>query len=177
MAIAGDRGSVVHSGEFVSHGRKDATGRSLSRLCAPSDGFYDVTLPAKVHILLENLPPQVADCRTMRVSANKDTAAVSRIVQRWRKPTNPISQGKLGSFVEPKSRCEAEPEAESFSMDPGSLEEDVLGKLNAFSIGTPHADTGVREIRDLIMSGRAFAVLTHLSLATDCPRNEREGYG
>jgi hypothetical protein len=80
----------------------------LSRLCAPSDGFYDVTLPAKIHTLLENLPPQVAECRAMRVSANKDTAAVSRIVQKWRKPTNPISQGKLGSFVEPKSRDEAE---------------------------------------------------------------------
>ncbi len=52
----------------------------LSRLCAPSDGFYDVTLPAKVHTLLENLPPHVAECRAMRVSANKDTAAVSRIV-------------------------------------------------------------------------------------------------
>jgi hypothetical protein len=81
----------------------------LSRLCAPSDGFYDVTLPAKIHTLLENLPPQVAECWAMRVSANKDTAAVSRIVQKWRKPTNPISQGKLGSFVEPKSQCEAEP--------------------------------------------------------------------
>ncbi len=44
----------------------------LSRLCAPSDGFYDVTLPAKIHTLLENLPPQVAKCRAMRVSANKD---------------------------------------------------------------------------------------------------------
>ncbi len=72
----------------------------LSRLCAPSDGFYEVTQPAKIHTLLENLPPQVAECRAMRVSANKDSAAVSPIVQRWMKPTNPISQGKLGSFVE-----------------------------------------------------------------------------
>ncbi len=100
----------------------------------------------------------------MRVSANKDTAAVSRIVQKWRKPTNPISQGKLGSFVEPKSRDEAESEAESFSMDPGSASSDAPGKLNAFSIGTPHADTGVMEIRELIVSGKAFAVLTPISL-------------
>jgi hypothetical protein len=70
----------------------------LSRLCAPSDGFYDVTLPSKVHTLLENLPPQVAECRAMRVSANKDTAAVSHIVQKWRNPINPISQGKFGSY-------------------------------------------------------------------------------
>jgi hypothetical protein len=117
-------------------------------------------LPAKIHTLLENLPPQVAECRAMRVSANKDTAAVSRIVQKWRKPTNPISQGKLGSFVEPKAQREAEPEAESFSMDTGRLAADAIGKLNAFSIGTPHADAGVREIRELVIGGKAFAVLT-----------------
>ncbi len=63
----------------------------LSRLCAPSDGFYDVSLPAKVNVLLENLPQQVAECKMMRVFANKDTAAVARMVQKWRKPTNPIS--------------------------------------------------------------------------------------
>jgi hypothetical protein len=33
----------------------------LSRLCAPSDGFYDVSLPAKVNVLLKNLPQQVTD--------------------------------------------------------------------------------------------------------------------
>ncbi len=53
----------------------------------------------------------------MRVSENVDTAAVSRIVQKWRKPANPISQGKLGSFVEPKSQTGTEVEAESFSVD------------------------------------------------------------
>jgi hypothetical protein len=50
---------------------------ALSRLCAPSEGFYEVTLPAKIHTLLENLPPQVAECRAIRASANKDTAAVA----------------------------------------------------------------------------------------------------
>ncbi len=107
----------------------------------------------------------------MRVSANEDTAAVSRIVQKWRKPTNPISQGTLGSFVEPKAQCEAEAEAESFSMDTSGAEKDIIGKMNACSIGTPHADTGVREIRELISSGKAFAVDPYLSLATDCQRN------
>ncbi len=27
----------------------------LSRICAPSDGFYDVELPAKIHALLQHL--------------------------------------------------------------------------------------------------------------------------
>ncbi len=71
----------------------------LSRLCAPGDGFYDVSLPGKINVLLQNLPQQVAECAAMRLSANKDTAAVARIVQKWRKPTNPISQGRLGSAI------------------------------------------------------------------------------
>ena len=40
------------------------------------------------------------------------------------------------------------------------------GRLRSFSIGTPHADTGVREIRELISSGKAFAVLIPISLAS-----------
>ncbi len=39
----------------------------------------------------------------------------------------------------------------------------MLG-LKAFSIGTPHADTGVREIRELVASGKPFAVLISMSL-------------
>ncbi len=135
-----------------------------------SKGFYDVTLPSKINMLLDNLPPQVAECRAMRVSANKDTAAVSRIVQKWRKPTNPISQGKLGSFVEPKFQGEAEAEAESFSMDTGRATMDIIVKMNAFSIGTPHANTGVREILELINSGKAFAILVPISLLPQIAR-------
>jgi hypothetical protein len=106
----------------------------LSRLCTSSEGFYVVTLPAKINTLLENLPLQVAVCRTMRISANKDTAVVSRIVQKCRKPTSPISQGKLGSFVEPKSQVGKEVEAESFSVDTDTAAIDAVVKLNAFSI-------------------------------------------
>jgi hypothetical protein len=54
----------------------------LSRICAPSDGFYDVELPAKIHALLQHLPEEVAVCKTVRVSANKDTAAMARMVQK-----------------------------------------------------------------------------------------------
>ena len=125
----------------------------LSRLCAPSDGFYDVSLPAKVNVLLENLPLQVSECKMMRVFANKDTAAVARMVQKWRKPTNPISQGKLGCFAEPKQYHEEDVGQPTLLLDSNPVD------LKAFSIGTPHADTGVREIRDLIACGKSFAVL------------------
>jgi hypothetical protein len=49
------------------------------------------------------------------------------------------------------------------------------GKLRAFSIGTPHADTGVLEIRELISSGKAFAALTPISLIPHIARGCNEG--
>ncbi len=49
------------------------------------------------------------------------------------------------------------------------------GKLRAFSIGTPHADTGVREIREPISSGKAFAVLIPISLIPQIARGCNEG--
>jgi hypothetical protein len=42
--------------------------------------------------------------------------------------------------------------------------------LKAFSIGTPHADTGVREIRELIASGKSLAVLISISLIPQIAR-------
>jgi hypothetical protein len=140
----------------------------LSRLCAPGDGFYDISLPGKIGVLLQNLPPQVAECSAMRVSANKDTAAMARMVQKWRKPTNPISQGKLSSYQEPKQPRGVGDEETASTMI-GEVSESG-GKLRAFSIGTPHVDTGVREIRELISSGKAFAVLTPISLIAQIAR-------
>ncbi len=137
----------------------------LSRLCAPGDFFYDVSLPGKINVLLQSLPQQVAECTAMRVSANKDTAAVARMVQKWRKPTNPISQGRLGSYQEPKQQHGEDDEESTLTR----------GKLRAFSIGTPHADTGVREIRELISSGKAFAVLTPIYLIPQIARGCNEG--
>jgi hypothetical protein len=140
----------------------------LSRLCAPSDGFYDVSLPAKVNVLLEDLPQQVVECKTMRVFAYTDTAAVARMVQKWRKPTNPISQGKLGSFVKPKQWQDIGVEQLALVMDSDTSD------LKAFSIGTPDADTGVREIRELIASGKSFAVLTSISLIPEIAKGINE---
>ncbi len=97
-------------------------------------------------MLLQSLPQQeVAECNAMRVPANKDTAAVARMVQKWRNPTNPISQGKLSSYQEPKQQHGEDDEESALTMVGEMPEPD--GKLRAFSIGTPHADTGVRKIR------------------------------
>ncbi len=124
-------------------------------------------------MLLQSLPQQVAECAAMRVSANKDTAAVARMVQKWRKPTNPISQGKLGSYQKPKQQHGEDDEESALTMV--SVVAEPGGRLRAFSIGTPHADTGVREIRELISSGKAFAVLTPISLIPQIARGCNEG--
>ena len=89
------------------------------------------------------------------------SGAVIRMAQKWRKPTNPISQGKLSSYQKPKQHRDDDGETALTMV--GEVAE-ARGKLRAFSIGTPHADTGVREIRELISSGKAFAVLTPISL-------------
>ncbi len=66
----------------------------LSRLCAPGDGIYNVSLPGKISTLfLQNMPQQVAERNAMRVSA----------MQKWRKL---ISQGKLTSYQELKQRLD-----------------------------------------------------------------------
>ncbi len=149
----------------------------LSRLCAPTEGFYDVSLPRKVSTLLDHLPQQVVECKSMRVSANKDTAAVARMVQKWRKPTNPISQkGRLGSYVEPKRQSYEDVDHQALNMEANAKPTPTSRSLNSFCIGTPHADIGVREIRELIDSGKAFAVLTSISLIPKTARgtNEKE---
>jgi hypothetical protein len=146
----------------------------LSRLCAPSEGFYDISLPRKISTLLDNLPQQVSECNSTRVSANKNTAAVARMVQKWRKPTNPISQRKLGSFVEPRLLQDAEGEFQALNLESDSSALGTSRRLNAFCIGTPHADTGIREIRELMSSGKAFAVLTSIALIPQIARGTNE---
>jgi hypothetical protein len=93
---------------------------------------------------------------------NKDTAAVARMVQKWRKPTNPISQGKLGSVVEQKHHFEAEEESQTptLVMEVSGMS-GINSSLLAFSIGTPHADTGFREIQELITSGEIMLKFLH----------------
>ncbi len=67
----------------------------LSRVCGPTEGWYDPSLPRKLVALFEHLPDNVRNNVNVRVYAGKDTYAARRLVQKWRKPSNPISQGKL----------------------------------------------------------------------------------
>jgi hypothetical protein len=50
-----------------------------------------VLLPLVMDELLQRLPSCIKSAQCLRVSAERDTAAAARMVQRWREPANPIS--------------------------------------------------------------------------------------
>jgi hypothetical protein len=123
----------------------------LSRICAPSSGFYDPSLPSKFQALCKYLPESIRNIiKTIRLYANKDTAALSRHIQAWRKPTNPISQGRLGSG-------------------------EFADNSTVFFIGVCHAEKSLDEVKGLLASDRQFAVVllpTGLlpEISRKCPR-------
>ncbi len=63
----------------------------LSRVCAPTEGWYDPSIPWKLAALFELLPDSERNNEHVRVYAGKDTYAAGRLVQKWRKPKNRIS--------------------------------------------------------------------------------------
>jgi hypothetical protein len=127
----------------------------LSRLCAPAQGFFDVHLPKKIATLLKHLPKEVRDCLCFRTCFNKDTAAGERLIQKWKTGTKPALARKMNFWSIPD---------EAFSgVAPGTLP--------AFAIGTPFANTGVTEIRQLLEKDRPFAVLSSISLLPEIARN------
>ena len=63
----------------------------LSRISRKGQPMNMVLLPLVMKELLSRLPESVRKAEHLRVSAEKDTAAAARIVQRWRLPKNPIS--------------------------------------------------------------------------------------
>ena len=119
----------------------------LSRIGAPASGFYDPTLPAKFQALVRFLPKAIKAIKTIRVYANKDTAALSRHVQAWRTPTNPISQGRLNSV-------------------------EFADQDNVFYIGVNHAEKATEDIKHLISSSKQFAILVPTGLITEIARKE-----
>jgi hypothetical protein len=89
---------------------------------------------------------------------------MARMVQKWRKPTNPVGQGRLTFYAETSGSKASTEEMWITDFSTGSME------LKSYSIGAPHADVGVRETQDLIRKDRAFAILTPLSLIPQISR-------
>jgi hypothetical protein len=117
----------------------------LSRVCGPTEGWFDPSLPRKLAALFEYLPDAVRNNKNVRVYAGKDTYAAGRLVQNWRKPSNPISKGKLLTK-------ELEPDA--------------------FHIGVDDVNKCVNDTKQLIKDGKSFAILMPVSVTSEIARLE-----
>jgi hypothetical protein len=114
----------------------------LCRVCAPSNCFYDLSLPSKLQALTNCLPESIKKINTIRLYTNKDTTASSRHVQAWRTPSNPISQGRLSSG-------------------------DFVDDSTVFFIGVCQAEKSIDEVKELLASDRQFAILLPTGLLPD----------
>jgi hypothetical protein len=133
--------------QHYKQGAKMLLADPLSRLGAPASGFYDPTLPAKFQALTRFLPKSIQAIKTIRVYANKDTAALSRHVQAWMTPKNPISQGRLNSI-------------------------EFADQDSVFHIGVNHAEKVTEKIRHMVSSRKQFAILIPTGLITEIARKE-----
>ncbi len=97
-------------------------------------------------MLLKALPSSVRNAPSIRVNAEKDTIVATRIVQRWRKPSNSISN-TIGS---------------------------ISDKID-FLISASYADKLPLKVADLIRKDVPFAVLLPLSLLNDIERTSKTG--
>jgi hypothetical protein len=119
----------------------------LSRVCGPTEGWFDPSLPRKLAALFEHLPDDVRNNESVRVYAGKDTYAAGRLVQKWRKPSNRISQGKL-------------------------LTKELAP--TKFHIGVDDVNKCVSEVTQLIKDNKYFAILMPVSVTSEIARLENK---
>ena len=98
----------------------------LSRVCAPTEGWYDPTLPRKLAALLSHLTAEVKSNENIRVYCYQDTIAAAMIVQKWRTPKNKVATGRLTEET----------------------------KSGAFLIGTPTANSVIKEVLQLLAQNK-----------------------
>ena len=113
----------------------------LSRIKRKGCDMEMVLLPLVFKELLTRLPDGVRKAEHIRVSAERDTVAAARIVQRWREPKNVINTLK--------------PE------NPGNYQ---------FLIAATYADKVTHRVANLLRKGKQFAFLVPTSLINDIPR-------
>ena len=118
------------------------TADPLSRLSRKEHRLNNLDLPLMLEVLLQRLPDSVRKAMRIRVNAEKDDAVATRIVQRWREPTNVISNTRGNA--------------------PGEFD---------FLITAPFADKITHKIADLIRMDSPFAALMPISLLNETDRN------
>jgi hypothetical protein len=125
----------------------------LSRVCGPTEGWHDPSIPCKIATLLKHLPESIRETPKIRLYAGKDTSGASKILYQWRKSKNllasSITQGKL-----------------STSGD----------SSDAFHIGIEDVIKVVDLCRTLIKEGKQFAILIPISIVGEIARLENVDY-
>jgi hypothetical protein len=120
-----------------------------SRVCGPTEGWHDPSIPCKIATLLKHLPESIRETPKIRLYAGKDTSGVSKILHQWRRPKNllasSITQGKLST----------------------SGDSSV-----AFHIGIEDVNKVVHLCRMLIKEGKQFATLIPISIVGEIARLE-----
>jgi hypothetical protein len=118
----------------------------LSRLARQENQLDNLDLPLMLEKLLNELPSSVRNALSIRVNAEQDTLVLTRIVKRWRKPSNPIN----------------------YTIESISDKIDVL-------ISAPYAEKLPLKVAELIRKNVPFAVLLPLSLLNDIKRTGKTG--
>jgi hypothetical protein len=112
----------------------------LSRLSRQEHRVDNLDLPLLLEILFTGLPEEIRNLEHFSVNAEKDTNVVTRIVQRWRTRSNPISNTIGGS------------------------------ERTDFLIVAPYADKLILKVAEYIRQDVPFAILVPLSLLNEIDR-------
>ncbi len=149
LAEVSDLLSIVEN--LYRQGGKMLFADPLSRVCAPTEGWHDPSIPSKVATLLKHLPDAIRETPRIKLYAGKDTSGIFKITYQWRKSKNllasSITQGKL------------------------SVTEESYG---AFHIGVGDVNKVVHLCKSLIMQKRQFAVLIPMSIVGEIARLEND---
>ena len=150
LAEVSDLLSIVEN--LYRQGGKMLFADPLSRVCGPTEGWHDPSIPYRVATLLKHLPEKIRDSPKIRLYAGKDTAGVAKILHQWRKPKNLLAS----------------------SISPGKLNI-ADSNSEAFHIGVEDVNKVVDLCRNLIKQDRQFAVLIPISIAGEIARKENDG--
>ncbi len=147
LAEVSDLLSIVEN--LYRQGGKMLFADPLSRVCGPTEGWHDPSIPCKIAILLKHLPESIRETPKIRLYAGKETSGASKILHQWRKAKNllasSIAQGKLST----------------------SGDSSV-----AFHIGIEDVNKVVDLCMMLIKEGKQFAILISTSIVGEIARLE-----
>ena len=140
----GSRPPVNCGKPLQTRGKNVVRGPTIQSLCAHRRMVRSL-YPKKASCVVRTLTTGSKKQRTHASIYWKDTYAAGRLVQKWRKPTNRISQGKL-------------------------LTKETAA--TAFHIGIDDVNKCVNETIQLIKDGKHFAILMPISLTSEITRLE-----